>query len=86
MSYTDFHSKYRPETLDRIIGHSAAVTRLKGMVASGNIPGAILFTGPSSVGKTTLARAFAAAVNGKPIEEQQQDFKEVNEFIEAIDN
>jgi DNA polymerase III gamma/tau subunit len=78
MSYTDFHSKYRPETLDRIIGHEAAVTRLKGMVASGNIPGAILFTGPSSVGKTTLARAFATAVNGKPIEEQRQDFKEVN--------
>jgi len=78
MSYTDFHSKYRPATLDTLLGHEEAVTRLKGMASSGKIPGAILFTGPSSVGKTTLARAFAAAVNGKPVEQQQSDYKEIN--------
>jgi DNA polymerase III delta prime subunit len=73
-----FHSKYRPPTLDKIIGHKQAVTRLKGMIESGNVPGAFLITGPSSAGKTTLARAFAVALNGVPIEEQQTDYKEIN--------
>ena len=58
------HLKYRPETLDTIIGHSEAVTRMKGIVRSGNVPSALLITGPTSVGKTTLARAFAADLSG----------------------
>lgn len=71
------HTKYRPSTLERIIGHTQAVTRLQGTIKSGKIPSALLITGPSSAGKTTLARAYAAALNGKPAA-QQQDFKELN--------
>lgn len=58
------HKKYRPPVLDKIIGHDAAVTSLRGTIKSGKIPSAILFHGPSSAGKTTLARAYACAVNG----------------------
>jgi DNA polymerase III gamma/tau subunit len=54
-----FHQKYRPTSLDRVIGHSKAVSALKGFTATGKFPSAILFAGPTSVGKTTLARAFA---------------------------
>jgi len=71
------HRKYRPQTLDKIIGHTEAVTRLQGTIKTGKIPSAVLFTGASSAGKTTLARAYAAALNGKPVT-QQQDFKELN--------
>ena len=66
----DLHSKYRPRTLDEVIGHEAAVTRLRGQIKSGKLRSAYLFTGPSSVGKTTLARCLAAEINGKPIEQQ----------------
>lgn len=74
----DFHSKYRPRTLDDVIGHEAAVARLKGQIKSGKLRSAYLFTGPSSVGKTTLARCLAAEINGKPVEQQVGDYREIN--------
>lgn len=75
---TTLHTKYRPKNLDDLIGHETAVTRLKGMIKSGKVPGALLFVGPPSVGKTTLARALAASVNGKPVADQSTDFKDLN--------
>lgn len=73
------HTKYRPQTLDKLIGHEAAVTRLKGIIKSGNFPSAMLFTGPTSVGKTTLARAFATALaEGKSTFLNSSDYKEIN--------
>jgi len=71
------HLKYRPQTLDRVIGHEQVVTRIRGMIESDEIPNALAFFGPPSAGKTTLARVIAATVNGKPVE-QQQDYKELN--------
>jgi DNA polymerase-3 subunit gamma/tau len=71
------HRKYRPKTLERVIGQEAAVTRLRGLIKTGKVPNAIAFFGPPSAGKTTLARCLAAAVNEKPIEDQQ-DYKELN--------
>jgi DNA polymerase III delta prime subunit len=68
------HLKYRPKTLDKIIGHSDVVTRLKGILTKGKFPSALAFFGPPSAGKTTFARAFAFAVNGQ----LNMDFKEVN--------
>lgn len=59
-----FHNKYRPQTLDEIVGNTKAVTQLRGFIKSGNFPSGILFTGPSGVGKTTMARAFVNDVLG----------------------
>jgi len=74
MTQNALHLKYRPKTLDRILGHSDVVTRLKGALAKGKIPSAIAFFGPPSAGKTTFARCFAQAINGQ----LTTDFKEVN--------
>lgn len=78
MSDTALHTKYRPTSLDTLLGHEEAVTRMKGMISSGKIPSAILITGPTSVGKTTLARAFVNDLNGGKNFLNSPDYKEVN--------
>ena len=45
-----------------IVGHEWVVRFLRRAVASGGVSHAYLFTGPSGVGKTTLARALATAL------------------------
>lgn len=77
-----FHTQYRPSTLDRIIGHEAAVLRLKGMINSGKIPTAMAFFGSSGSGKTTLARAFAADINGVSGSSELRDYVEKNAAAE----
>ena len=74
-----FHLKYRPTDLDKLLGHEAVVSQLKGMIKSDKIPNALLISGPSSAGKTTLARAFACAINGVPdVTELQGSYQEIN--------
>jgi DNA polymerase-3 subunit delta' len=46
-----------------VIGHEWAVAHLSRALAHGRMRHAYLITGPDQVGKTTLARAFAAALN-----------------------
>ena len=73
------HTKYRPTTLDKLIGHESAVTRMRGIIESKKVPSAILITGPTSVGKTTLARAFASDLSGMGEKFlSTSDYKEIN--------
>ena len=44
-------------------GNPQIVTALRGALRSGRVPHALLFTGPSGIGKFTLARLFAQAAN-----------------------
>ena len=73
-----FHNLYRPRTLDKVIGQEAAVARLKGIIENKRYPSTILFTGPPSAGKTTLARAFAAGVLDVKTLKGHPDFHEIN--------
>ena len=52
----ELYKKYRPKTLDKILGQDSSVKILKSFIAKRKIPHALLFTGPSGCGKTTLAR------------------------------
>lgn len=55
---TPLHLKYRPASLDEVIGQDAVVQSLKKQL-TGRTPHAFLFTGPSGVGKTSIARILA---------------------------
>ena len=59
----DLVSKYRPTSLEDVIGQDAAVAALRGMLRSGNVPPTVLFSGPHSTGKTTLAWILAMSAN-----------------------
>lgn len=48
---------------DQVVGHEWAVALLSGAIANGRVGHAYLITGPEQVGKTTLARTFAQALN-----------------------
>lgn len=63
MEHLALYRKYRPSTFDDVVGQEHITQALKNQVASGNIGHAYLFTGSRGVGKTSIARIFARAVN-----------------------
>jgi len=57
------YRQYRPQNFAEILGQNYVKTILQNEIASGNIAHAYLFCGPRAVGKTTMARVLAKAVN-----------------------
>lgn len=52
----ELYKKYRPSTLDRVVGNEGTVAALRNMIERKTLPHCVLFHGPSGCGKTTLAR------------------------------
>jgi DNA polymerase-3 subunit delta' len=48
---------------ETFLGNPQAVETVRGLLASGRVPGALLFAGPDGIGKKTLAMDFARALN-----------------------
>ncbi|AXV40852.1 replication factor C small subunit [Methanobacterium sp. BAmetb5] len=66
--------KYRPQTLDEVVGQEHIIQRLKQYIHEESMPN-LMFTGPAGVGKTTTAIALAKAMLG---EYWKQNFLELN--------
>jgi len=63
MSYLVLARKARPQTFSQVIGQRPVVTTLKNSIIRNRVAHAILFSGVRGVGKTTLARIMAKAIN-----------------------
>lgn len=66
--------KYRPKSLDEVVGQKDIVDRLKAYAETGNLPH-LLFAGPAGTGKTTSALAMTKELFG---EDWRLNFLELN--------
>ena len=63
MSYQALYRKYRPRTLEDVIGQDVVIQILRNAVQNNKICHAYMFSGPRGIGKTTIAKIFAKTVN-----------------------
>lgn len=63
MNYIVLARKYRPKTLDEIVGQKVIAQTLKNAVLTGRLSHAYIFSGMRGVGKTTTARVLAKSLN-----------------------
>jgi len=63
VSYLVFARKYRPKSFDEVVGQEHVARTLRNAIAGDRLAHAYLFSGPRGVGKTTMARLLAKAVN-----------------------
>ena len=64
-NYIPLYRKYRPQTLEQLVGQEHIKKTLTNAVELGKIAHAFLFTGPRGTGKTSTARILAKSLNCK---------------------
>ncbi len=63
MSYLVLARKYRPMRFEEVVGQQHVTATLRNAISSGRLANAYLFAGPRGVGKTSVARILAKALN-----------------------
>lgn len=66
------YRKYRSKSLDEIVGQEHITAILKRAIEQDKVAHAYLLTGPKGVGKTSIARILAHALNNLPYNEEPQ--------------
>jgi DNA polymerase III gamma/tau subunit len=84
MSDESLITKYRPRSFDQVIGHNIEIRNFQ---AAARVSRVFLFSGPSGIGKTTLARLGAQHVGVNPAMVQEvnaADYNGVDEMRELV--
>ncbi len=63
MAYEVLARKWRPKQFEDVVGQEHVTRTLKNAIESGRVAHAYLFVGPRGIGKTSLARIFAKALD-----------------------
>ena len=72
------YRKYRPQTFADVVDQDHVKTTLQNEVKNNQIAHAYVFAGPRGVGKTTMARLFAKAVNEPKFAPNSLDIIEID--------
>jgi DNA polymerase-3 subunit gamma/tau len=63
MSYLVLARKHRPQTFEEVVGQVHVTQTLKNAIQTDRVAHALLLTGPRGIGKTSVARILAKAMN-----------------------
>jgi len=63
LEYLVLARKFRPQNFDEVVGQEHVVKTLKNAIQQGRVAHAFILSGPRGVGKTTVARILAKALN-----------------------
>ena len=63
MSYQVLARKWRPQTFEEVVGQEPITRTLQNAIVTGRVAHAFIFSGPRGVGKTSVARILAKALN-----------------------
>ncbi len=85
MSSGTLYRKYRSKTFAEVIGQEHITTTLENSIKNSSFAHAYLLTGPRGVGKTSVARLFAYAINNISYEDGGQTYSDIIE-IDAASN
>ena len=88
------YRKYRPSSLEELVGQSDAVKLISEQIKNSNLSHAYLFSGPRGVGKTSLARIIATTIGCDPVfditeidaasHNKVDDIRELNDSVNFI--
>lgn len=78
-------NKYRPQSFEQVYGHEKAIAALTRVIDAAHRPHTYLITGPSGIGKTSIARLIGGYLGAETIEIDAASHSGVDDARELVD-